>query len=131
MADFLSKNLWSIRRKWGYSQRQFGEIFGLSPGQIGHYEKERSVPSLETVNTISKITGIPVETLKERELSTADIAEIGTPESPKIHRITVNEPQSNYGENSDLNHLPTLIMEVGRLREEVRRLNERCDKLES
>lgn len=52
-----------LRKEKGLTQEQLAEIIGVSRQTINAIEKEKFDPSLPTAFKMSKIFGLPVETL--------------------------------------------------------------------
>ena len=59
----FSLNLARFRKDRGLSQKDLAALSGISPRMIAHYEKYVSHPSLDKVETLSKVLGVSVNHL--------------------------------------------------------------------
>jgi transcriptional regulator with XRE-family HTH domain len=62
-AERLGKNLWMARRRAGYSQVALGTLCALHRTEIGHLEKGRRVPRVDTLMKIAAALDVRVEEL--------------------------------------------------------------------
>ena len=60
---FSPRALIKARGKAKITQIELGDKSGINPGQINRYEKGRSVPRAETIETLASTLGIDSDTL--------------------------------------------------------------------
>lgn len=68
-------NLQKLRKKNKLTQRQLGEMLGVSASTIGMYEQGRRVPKLETLMKLSEIFDRPIEDFLATEDKQDEITE--------------------------------------------------------
>ena len=65
----LPTKIKTARKKSGYSQKQFGQIIGVSDKAVSAYEVGRATPPIETLQHISHATATPIVYFLEEETS--------------------------------------------------------------
>jgi transcriptional regulator with XRE-family HTH domain len=65
----IYKNLKFLRAHQGLTQKQLAEKLGLKQAAIGAYEEERATPPLASLLDISKIFGVSIDNLVNKDLS--------------------------------------------------------------
>jgi transcriptional regulator with XRE-family HTH domain len=63
----ISRKLKMARREAGYSQKELGQILKLSDKAISSYEVGRSMPSLDILDEIAKLTNKPINYFLDEE----------------------------------------------------------------
>lgn len=66
--SIVQKNIQFIRSQKGLSQSQFAEDLNWSKSQVGAYEENRALPSIEKLIQLSDYTKIPVDILIRHDL---------------------------------------------------------------
>ncbi|MFD2914189.1 XRE family transcriptional regulator [Psychroserpens luteus] len=66
--SIVQKNIQFIRSQNGLSQSQFAEDLNWSKSQVGAYEENRALPSIEKLIQLSDYTKIPVDILIRHDL---------------------------------------------------------------
>lgn len=66
----IGQNIKNARKNKGLSQKQLGELLGVSQAAIGQFENEKSTPKLETLEKIAAALNIPVSELIPFEILT-------------------------------------------------------------
>ncbi len=64
-AQRLGKNLWSARRRAGYSQEDLGVLASLHRTEIGLLETGKRLPRIDTLMRLAAALEVGVETLVE------------------------------------------------------------------
>lgn len=64
-AERLGKNLWSARRRAGYSQEDLGGLACLHRTEIGLLETGKRLPRIDTLMKLAAALEVRVETLVE------------------------------------------------------------------
>lgn len=59
----LASNIATIRHRWAMSQAAFGALLGATRSQESNWERGRTVPTLEDILRLAKITGIDADRL--------------------------------------------------------------------
>lgn len=65
----VNSNLKFLRTRQGLTQKQFAEKLGLKPSVIGAYEERRATPPLACLLQISRIFGVSLDVLIQKDLS--------------------------------------------------------------
>ncbi len=63
----IGQNIKNARKSKGLSQKQLGELLGVSQAAIGQFENEKSTPKIETIKKIAVALDIPVSELVSSE----------------------------------------------------------------
>lgn len=66
--SIVQKNIQFIRKEKGLSQSQFADELGWSKSQVGAYEENRALPSIEKLIQLSDYSKIPVDILIRHDL---------------------------------------------------------------
>lgn len=76
----VGKNIKKIRSEKKLTQRQLGELSGISYKQIGLYEQGKRNPKIETIEKISNALGVTVAEIKDYQeiLDNDDFEELET-----------------------------------------------------
>jgi transcriptional regulator with XRE-family HTH domain len=86
-AMYLPGNIRMLRRKLSLSQEELGALIGLNRGNIASYENGSAEPRICNLLKLSRILGVPVTDLAQKDLSlvslesTSDISD--RPNSPQ------------------------------------------------
>ena len=59
----IGSNIRSIRKQKGLTQKQLGEILGVSQAAVGQFENNKSVPQVKTLEKIANALGVPTSQL--------------------------------------------------------------------
>lgn len=73
-----------LRRKYGITLRQMGEILGLAESTIAHYESGRMEPNLNTLQKIADYFGVTLDYLCGNEIEKTETKERATPDEEEI-----------------------------------------------
>ena len=65
----FSTNLVYLRKKKGFNQKQMAEYLKIKPSTYANYETGFSKPELDTFFSISKLLGVTMDNLVNRDLS--------------------------------------------------------------
>jgi transcriptional regulator with XRE-family HTH domain len=65
----VNRNLKFLRVQQGLTQKQLAEKLGLKQAAVGAYEEERSTPPVTCLSEISKIFGVSIDLLINKDLS--------------------------------------------------------------
>lgn len=65
----VNRNLKFLRVQQGLTQKQLAEKLGLKQAAVGAYEEERSTPPVNCLQEISKIFGVSIDLLINKDLS--------------------------------------------------------------
>jgi transcriptional regulator with XRE-family HTH domain len=80
----FSERLKSLRKKAGYSQKEFAELVGLHQVQYGRYERGDSRPYSETLTKIADALGVSTDYLLEGQTEDAITANMQDKELLKL-----------------------------------------------
>jgi transcriptional regulator with XRE-family HTH domain len=80
----FSERLKNLRKKAGYSQKEFAELVGLHQVQYGRYERGDSRPYSETLTKIADALGVSTDYLLEGQTEDAIIADMKDKELLKL-----------------------------------------------
>jgi transcriptional regulator with XRE-family HTH domain len=80
----FSERLKSLRKKAGYSQKEFAELVGLHQVQYGRYERGDSRPYSETLTKIADALGVSTDYLLEGQTEDAITANMKDKELLKL-----------------------------------------------
>lgn len=69
----IGNNIKKLRNVKGLSQQAFGDLFGLTRGNISSYEELRAEPKIEVMLQIAKYFSIPIAELLEKQLTVNEI----------------------------------------------------------
>lgn len=115
----LSRRLVELRRRMGYSQRDFGQHLGVSGGLVSQWEMGKKVPGRVALAKIASLTGVSLDYLigvrRMQESMPEDILELET----KLLRLFRAAPPT-FRQN-----LINLLFEAGEARRE---LNAECEQ---
>ena len=95
---YLGANIRKIRKAWGLQQPEFAEVFGLTRGPIGHYERDFNQPSLDFMCQLEEMTRIPIYDLCKRFVNNEEIPDAPLEREPDKER----EVQQRYGKDQTL-----------------------------
>ena len=59
---FISR-LKALRKDYGLTQPQLGEMIGMSRGAVGHWEAGTRIPNMDTIYTLSRIFNVSADYL--------------------------------------------------------------------
>lgn len=65
----VNRNLKFLRVQQGFTQKQLAEKLGLKQAAVGAYEEERSTPPVTCLVEISRIFGVSIDNLVNKDLS--------------------------------------------------------------
>lgn len=94
--ETFGRNLKTIRKKWRFDQEGFGELMGVTRGQISQYEIGNNDPRIPFLIQLGEMTGISCKRLYEEELKREEIPSdpIQVPKESEISSF--NEDQNKY-----------------------------------
>ena len=84
----IGQNIKNARKSKGLSQKQLGELLGVSQAAIGQFENEKSTPKIETIKKIATALDIPVSELVSSEF----VAPLGAAAGMANFDISSNTP---------------------------------------
>jgi transcriptional regulator with XRE-family HTH domain len=94
----LSKNLETIRRMWGFNQKELADLLGVTQPMYQTYEKGTREPSTDFLIDLEGLTGFPIRRLWRE---TIDLKEL--PRQPlRPRRYESDTDVGQTGEDSEL-----------------------------
>ena len=85
ISEIIAENLISLRKKHGLTQNDLAEKLKYSDNTISRWEHAEITPSIETLEKIAEIYGVPIESLLKENVS-------------EINRSTQGKDQSAGGD---------------------------------
>ena len=73
LKTFLPKNISFLRKKLGLKQDELGEKIYVNRGNVGHYEKGKSLPKAETLIKLGKFFNVSIDDLLKKDLEEESI----------------------------------------------------------
>lgn len=80
----FSRNFFTIRKRWGFSQEAFADLLGITRFVVGNIERGRNAPDYDTVAALETLTGFTHHDLRTRELSLSEVPASPKSEIPKL-----------------------------------------------
>ena len=108
---YISKNLKTIRNKFGLTRPEFAEKYSLTVGKVQAYELGRTEPPALLLVALHEQTGIPIYDLLMRELLSSEIP--STPVESKEKKVP-KEKKDEYD-------LKEIVDRIKRLEEEIKK----------
>ena len=104
-SDF-AKNLISIRKERGFSQRDLAKATGISNRMIAYYETQSDIPPLDKLQRIAAALDISVAQLIDTELSDKNTLSLDTRTLKKVKLLEQLPPED---QRKVLTHIKDLI----------------------
>ncbi len=64
LRPHIAANLKRFRTKRGWTQKQLGELLGITEVQVNRIEKANSTPSVELLYAMADLFGVPADTFR-------------------------------------------------------------------
>jgi len=90
-SELLTKNIKAIRMAMGVSQEEISALLEIPRTTYAYYESGKAEPGLSSMARLSKITGQPLETLLERDLSAIPKDELAKTIITSIARLAASK----------------------------------------
>ena len=91
--SFFAKNLISIRKTKGISQRDLAKKTGISTRMIAYYEGKSSIPSIEILKKLANALNVTVAELVDPEHKIQEIQNLNTRTIKKIQLLEQLPPE--------------------------------------
>ena len=92
----------ALRKEQGMSQEALGEKLGLSRQAVSKWEADQAVPTMDNLMELSKLFGVPVDTLLRPDAELMPKAEDSDESWMQSGPSTIYYPDNTSAENSDL-----------------------------
>lgn len=79
----LGKRLRQARIESGKSQKEVGDLIGITQGAVGHYENDRHQPSMDTLVKFAQIYAVSVNWIMTGDKDTGDAINLFGDDIPK------------------------------------------------
>ena len=86
IREIIAKNLITLRKKHGFTQNELAKKLDYSDNTISRWENAELSPSIETLQKISEVYNIPLNTLLEEDALTVNKHE---EKNEKIHKLSI------------------------------------------
>lgn len=98
----VNRNLKFLRVRQGLTQKQLAEKLGLKQAAVGAYEEERSTPPVSCLVEISKIFGVTLDHLINKDLSQLPQKEWKSKSAPRGKEVLAITVDQHNKENVEL-----------------------------
>lgn len=95
----VGERIKELRKEKGLTQKQLGELSGLSTTQIGHYEQGFRKPKIDTMNKIARALGVSITAL-----NTFDFEKISDDNLKKMDDETLQKTINEFNQYESVNH---------------------------
>lgn len=124
----MPRNIKNARRNKGLTQKQLGDILGVSHSTIAGYESGNAVPSIDKLSTIAKATGVSIEWLSN-ETTEYHNGKSSIARNIRNHRVSNKLTQSELGDKVGAIHATISNYETGRVIPDSEMLKKLSDAL--
>lgn len=90
----LGKNIETVYKKWGMTQKKFAEFIGIVPNTLNNYMHNTRPAKLDFLQKVSNASGFDINTLQTRLLSPYEVTDKPIKEGEQ--KSTVSEPKLTY-----------------------------------
>ena len=103
----IANRLYTLRKKYGFSQEELAEKIGVSRQAVSKWERSESSPDTENLLALSKIYGVTIDEMLNKDIEESHVFEETSDDTGKAS-FTIDAEFSNdnsHTENNDASFL--------------------------